>query len=121
MGGLMIYGIPSFKLEKEVVIRRSDLLAESGVVYHPDTEVGAGVGLDELRARHDAALIATGVYKAREIMCPGLGLDGIYPALDSPTASNPKGLGDPVRAFADGTLDPAIGRASVRESACQSA
>src|SRR5690606_16488462 len=107
MGGLMIYGIPSFKLEKEVVIRRSDLLAESGVVYHPNTDVGASVGLDELRARHDAVLIATGVYKARDIMCPGIGLDGIYPALDYLTASNRKGLGDAVPAFEDGTLDAA--------------
>src|SRR3546814_18591602 len=81
MGGLMIYGIPSFKLEKEVVIRRSDLLEERGVVYHPDTEAGAGVELDELRSGPDAVLNATGVKNARDIMCPCIGLDGIHPAL----------------------------------------
>lgn len=107
MGGLMIYGIPNFKLEKDVVERRSALLADGGVVYHPNTEIGATVTLEELRARHDAVLIATGVYKARDIMCPGVGLDGIYPALDYLTASNRKGLGDAVPAFDDGTLDAA--------------
>ena len=107
MGGLMIYGIPNFKLEKDVVERRSALLAEGGVVYHPETEIGVTVTLEELRARHDAVLIATGVYKARDIMCPGVGLDGIYPALDYLTASNRKGLGDAVPAFDDGTLDAA--------------
>lgn len=107
MGGLMIYGIPNFKLEKDVVVRRSDLLAASGVAYHPNTEIGGNITLEEIRARHDAVLIATGVYKARDIMCPGVGLDGIYPALDYLTASNRKGLGDAVPSFDDGTLDAA--------------
>ncbi|WP_420563542.1 NAD(P)-dependent oxidoreductase [Thalassobaculum sp.] len=105
MGGLMIYGIPNFKLEKEVVERRSTLLAEGGVHYHANCEIGRDVTLDELRARHDAVLIATGVYKARDMQCPGVGLDGIYPALDYLTASNRKGLGDDVPEFDDGTLD----------------
>ena len=107
MGGLMIYGIPNFKLEKDVVERRSALLADGGVLYHPNTEIGVTVTLEELRSRHDAVLIATGVYKARDIMCPGVCLDGIYPALDYLTASNRKGLGDAVPAFDDGTLDAA--------------
>ncbi|GHD63997.1 oxidoreductase [Thalassobaculum fulvum] len=105
MGGLLIYGIPNFKLEKEVVERRSALLADGGVVYHPNTDIGTTVSLDDLRARHDAVLIATGVYKARDIKCPGVGLDGIFPALDYLTASNRKGLGDDVPAFDDGTLN----------------
>lgn len=107
MGGLLIYGIPNFKLEKDVVERRSALLADGGVNYHPNTEVGVTVSMEELRARHDAVLIATGVYKARDIQCPGVGLDGIYPALDYLTASNRKGLGDAVPAFDDGTLNAA--------------
>lgn len=105
MGGLMIYGIPNFKLEKEVVERRTALLADGGVTYHANTEIGRDVTLDDLRARHSAVLIATGVYKARDIQCPGVGLDNIYPALDYLTASNRKGLGDAVPAFDDGTLD----------------
>lgn len=105
MGGLMIYGIPNFKLEKEVVERRTALLADGGVTYHANTEIGHDVSLDELRGRHSAVLIATGVYKARDIQCPGVGLDNIYPALDYLTASNRKGLGDAVPEFDDGTLD----------------
>ncbi|MCR9070470.1 MAG: NAD(P)-dependent oxidoreductase [Alphaproteobacteria bacterium] len=105
MGGLMIYGIPNFKLEKEVVERRTALLADGGVTYHANTEIGRDVSLDELRGRHSAVLIATGVYKARDIQCPGVGLDNIYAALDYLTASNRKGLGDAVPSFDDGTLD----------------
>ncbi|MEQ8587939.1 MAG: NAD(P)-dependent oxidoreductase [Thalassobaculaceae bacterium] len=105
MGGLMIYGIPNFKLEKEVVERRTALLADGGVTYHANTEIGRDVTLDELRERHSAVLIATGVYKARDIQCPGVGLGNIYPALDYLTASNRKGLGDAVPEFDDGTLD----------------
>ena len=107
MGGLLIYGIPNFKLEKDVVTRRTDLLGQSGIVYHPDTEIGVTVSLADLRARHDAVLIATGVYKTRDMMCPGIGLDGIHAALDYLTASNRKGLGDAVPAFDDGTLNAA--------------
>ncbi|MDF1793954.1 MAG: NAD(P)-dependent oxidoreductase [Thalassobaculaceae bacterium] len=105
MGGLMIYGIPNFKLEKDVVERRTALLADGGVQYHANTEIGRDVTLEDLRQRHGAVLIATGVYKARAMQCPGVGLDGIYDALDYLTASNRKGLGDAVPAFDDGTLD----------------
>jgi glutamate synthase (NADPH/NADH) small chain len=105
MGGLLIYGIPNFKLEKDVVQRRTTVLAQGGIHYHPNTEVGTTVSLEELRARHDAVLIATGVYKARAISCPGVGLDGLYPALDYLTTSNRQGLGDAVPAYDDGTLN----------------
>lgn len=107
MGGLMIYGIPNFKLEKSVVERRTRLLADSGVVYHPNTEVGSDCSLVELRQRHDAVLIATGVYKARDIQAPGSGLANIVQAMAYLTASNRKGLGDSVPAFDDGSLDAA--------------
>jgi len=105
IGGLLIYGIPNFKLEKEVVERRADLIARSGVTYHLNCEVGRDVSLDDLRVRHDAVLIATGVYKARDIKVPGVGLERIYPAMKFLTASNRKGLGDTVPAFDDGRLD----------------
>ncbi len=106
-GGLLIYGIPNFKLEKEVVRRRVALLEQGGIVYHTNFEVGRDATLEELRARHDAMLIATGVYKARDMAAPGIGLGGILQALDYLTASNRKGLGDKVAAFDDGTLDAA--------------
>jgi glutamate synthase (NADPH/NADH) small chain len=105
MGGLLIYGIPNFKLEKEVVERRSRLLADGGIHMHTGVEIGVTVTMDELRERHDAVLIATGVYKARDFKAPGIGLDGIVPALDYLTASNRKGLGDDVPEFDGGALD----------------
>jgi glutamate synthase (NADPH/NADH) small chain len=104
-GGLLIYGIPNFKLEKEVVLRRWNLLAEAGVAFELDCAVGETIGFDELRTRHDAVLIATGVYKARDIGGPGAGLPGIIPALDYLTTSNREGLGDDVPDFASGALN----------------
>jgi glutamate synthase (NADPH/NADH) small chain len=104
-GGLLIYGIPNFKLEKHVVARRTALLADGGVEIRLSSAVGEDVAFDELRARHDAVLIATGVYKARDISVPGVGLPGVVAALDYLIASNRKGLGDAVPAFDEGTLD----------------
>ncbi|MFC3675402.1 NAD(P)-dependent oxidoreductase [Ferrovibrio xuzhouensis] len=104
-GGLLIYGIPNFKLEKSVVERRSKLLAEAGVQFHLNFEVGRDASLDDLRKKHDAVLIATGVYQARDIQAPGSGLDNIVPAMTYLTASNKHGLGDTVADFESGALD----------------
>tara|TARA_S200000501_G_scaffold66892_1_gene58267 strand:+ start:1629 stop:3068 length:1440 start_codon:yes stop_codon:yes gene_type:complete len=104
-GGLLIYGIPNFKLEKFVVERRTKLLNDSGIEFIQNFEVGKDSSLDELRKKHDAILIATGVYKAREINLPGNDLANIFPAMDFLTASNRKGLGDEVKLFEDGTLN----------------
>ena len=70
-------------------------------------EIGHDATLAELRQRHAAVLIATGVYKAREIKAPGIGLPGIHAALDYLIAANRKGLGEAAPAFDDGTLDAA--------------
>jgi glutamate synthase (NADPH/NADH) small chain len=105
VGGLLIYGIPGFKLEKEIVLRRWKLLEEGGIVFHLNTEIGVNLDFAELRSRHDAVLIATGVYKARDIGGPGSGLGGIVPALDYLIAANRQGLGDEVPDFASGALD----------------
>ena len=107
VGGLLVYGIPNFKLEKPVVERRAKLLAEAGVRFKLNFEVGRKATLDELRERHAAVLVATGVYEAREIQAPGVGLSNIVPALDYLTASNRHSLGDRVPKFEDGTLDAA--------------
>ncbi len=104
-GGLLIYGIPNFKLEKFVVERRTKLLAESGIKFVQDFEVGKDKTLYELKDKHDAILIATGVYKAREINVPGHNLQNIFPAMEFLTVSNRKGLGDKVKLFDDGTLN----------------
>ncbi|MES1975396.1 MAG: NAD(P)-dependent oxidoreductase [Pseudomonadota bacterium] len=106
-GGLLTYGIPGFKLEKQIVTRRINRLKAGGIVFHQSFEVGRDATLDELRRRHDAVLIATGVYKARAIKAPGVGSDGVVEALDYLTASNRKGFGDAVPAFDDGRLDAA--------------
>ena len=105
VGGLMVYGIPSFKLEKEIVIRRWKLLEEGGIVFHLGVDIGGSVSFESLRAQHDAVLIATGVYKSREIGGPGAGLDGIEPALDFLTAANRQGLGDSVPQYDNGALN----------------
>ena len=104
-GGLLIYGIPNFKLEKYVVNRRTKLLKESGIKFIQNFEVGKDASLDELRKKHDAILISTGVYKAREINLVGNELNNIFPAMDFLTASNRKGLGDKVDLFDNGILN----------------
>ena len=104
-GGLLIYGIPNFKLEKPVVARRVARLQDAGIVFHLNCHVGRDIGFAELRDRHDAVLVATGVYKSRDIAAPGVGLGNIHQAMDYLTASNRKGLGDIVPAFDDGTLN----------------
>ncbi|HZH47145.1 MAG TPA: NAD(P)-dependent oxidoreductase [Roseococcus sp.] len=105
VGGLMIYGIPNFKLEKEVVLARWKQFEAGGIHFHLGTEIGRDVTFAELRSRHDAIFIATGVYKARDISLPGAELDGVVPALDFLTASNRKGLGDDVPEFDSGALN----------------
>ncbi|WP_294296913.1 NAD(P)-dependent oxidoreductase [uncultured Sphingomonas sp.] len=104
-GGLLTYGIPGFKLEKDVVMRRVDRLKAGGIVFHEGFSVGEHATLDALRAKHDALLIATGVYKPRAIRAPGVGAKGVVEALEYLTASNRKGFGDAVPAFDDGSLN----------------
>ncbi len=105
VGGLLVYGIPGFKLEKEIVARRHKLYEDSGVTFHLNFEVGKDATLTELRDKHDAILIATGVYKARDIQVPGVGLGNVVPALDYLITSNRVGLGDKVAAYEDGSLN----------------
>ncbi|MBL4740714.1 MAG: NAD(P)-dependent oxidoreductase [Sneathiella sp.] len=105
VGGLLVYGIPSFKLEKDVVERRAKLLADGGVTFHMNFEVGKDASFAELREKHDAVIIAMGVYKARDITLPGSGLGGIVPALQYLTSSNRVGLGDTVAEFDSGELN----------------
>tara|TARA_B100000700_G_scaffold72420_1_gene80672 strand:+ start:2140 stop:3579 length:1440 start_codon:yes stop_codon:yes gene_type:complete len=104
-GGLLIYGIPNFKLEKHVVERRTRLLKDGGIEFFQNFEVGKDATLEQLRKKHDAILIATGVYKPREIDLPGNDLENIFPAMEFLTASNKKGLGDKVELFDKGILN----------------
>ncbi len=104
-GGLLTYGIPSFKLEKDVVMRRIDQLKDSGVEFVLNCNVGEDITFDALREKHDAVLIATGVYKSRDLQGPGAGSDGIVRALDYLTASNKVSFGDTVAEFDSGELN----------------
>ena len=104
-GGLLIYGIPNFKLEKHVVERRTKLLKDGGIEFIQNFEVGKDATLEQLRKKHDAILIATGVYKPREINLPGSDLENIFSAMEFLTASNKKGLGDKVDLFDKGILN----------------
>jgi len=105
VGGLLIYGIPNFKLEKEIVERRRALFEAAGITFHLNFEVGKDATLEELRKRHTAILISTGVYKAREMEIPNTSLDGVLPALDYLIASNQVCLGDTVEDYENGTLN----------------
>jgi glutamate synthase (NADPH/NADH) small chain len=104
-GGLLVYGIPGFKLEKDVVMRRNGQLEAGGITFRLNCDVGSDVTFDEIRATHDAVLIATGVYKSRDLGGPGAGLPGIVRAIDYLTASNRKSFGDEVPEFDSGELN----------------
>lgn len=104
-GGLMTYGIPGFKLEKDIVMRRNDQLAEGGVTFKLNCNVGQDITFEDIRKAHDAVIIATGVYKSRDLQAPGVGAQGLVRAIDFLTVSNRKSFGDDVPAFEDGSLN----------------
>ncbi|MCD9147204.1 NAD(P)-dependent oxidoreductase [Pseudophaeobacter flagellatus] len=105
-GGLLTYGIPGFKLEKDVVMRRNALLAEGGVTFVMNCNIGEDISFEEIRAKHDAVIIATGVYKSRDLEMPGSGASGIVKAIDFLTAANrASNFGDTVEEFENGTLN----------------
>ncbi len=90
-GGLLIYGIPGFKLDKAVVERRTRRLADGGVQFRLGVEVGRDIGLEDLRAQHHAVLLATGTYQAVDL---GWTPESTRPALDFLIAQNRADLGD---------------------------
>ena len=104
-GGLLTYGIPGFKLEKDVVMRRNDQLAEGGVTFKLNCNVGTDISFADIQAAHDAVIIATGVYKTRDLQGPGAGAAGIVNALDYLTCSNRTDFGDKVAEFESGELN----------------
>ena len=104
-GGLLTYGIPGFKLEKDIVLRRNKQFEEGGVTFKLNCSVGEDISFADIRAAHDAVIIATGVYKTRDLQGPGSGADGIVRAIDYLTASNRKSFGDAVPEFDSGELN----------------
>ena len=112
-GGLLTYGIPGFKLEKEIVLRRNDQLQQGGVEFVLNCSVGEDISFSDLRAKHDALVIATGVYKSRDLDTQGAAAAGVVRAIDYLTASNRVGFGDDVPAFENGDLNAADKRVVV--------
>jgi len=108
-GGLMTYGIPGFKLEKDIVMQRMAQLEDGGVEFVLNCNVGEDLSFDAIRGKHEAILIATGVYKTRALEAPGVGAGGIVRAIDYLTASNRKSFGDDVEEFDNGELN-AVGK-----------
>lgn len=106
-GGLLTYGIPGFKLEKDIVMQRMAQLEDGGVEFVLNCDVGDDLSFDAIRGKHEAVLIATGVYKTRALEAPGVGADGIVRAIDYLTASNRKSFGDDVEEFDCGELNAA--------------
>ncbi len=103
-GGLLTYGIPGFKLEKDIVMRRNQQLADAGVEFVLNCNVGVDISFEDINAKHDAVLIATGVYKSRDLQAPGSGAGGVVRALDYLTASNRDNFGDTVPELESGEL-----------------
>lgn len=95
-GGLLMYGIPNFKLDKKIVQRRIDHLKNGGVEFILNTNIGTDISFDDLQRKHAAILVATGVYKSRALQVPGCGTEGVIEALPYLTNSNRLGLGDKV-------------------------
>ncbi|MBR9840885.1 MAG: NAD(P)-dependent oxidoreductase [Rhodobacteraceae bacterium] len=105
-GGLLTYGIPGFKLEKDVVMRRMQQLEDGGVRFVMNCNVGVDMSFEDIRDQHDAVIIATGVYKSRDLKGPGSGAAGIVKAIDYLTASNrAANFGDSVPEFESGELN----------------
>ena len=112
-GGLLTYGIPGFKLEKDIVLRRNDQLQQGGVEFVLNCSVAEDISFSDLRAKHDALVIATGVYKSRDLDTQGAAAAGVVRAIDYLTASNRVGFGDDVPAFENGDLNAADKRVVV--------
>ncbi len=106
-GGLLTYGIPGFKLEKDVVMRRIDQLEQGGVTFKLNCNIGTDISFGALRGQHDAVIIATGVYKTRDLGGEGVDAEGIVNAIDYLTTSNRLSFGDSVPEFDSGALNAA--------------
>ena len=104
-GGLLIYGIPNFKLEKDIVTRRTKRLEDSGIKFELNCNIGTHITFEKIKEKHNAILIATGVYKFREIKLNNSNFNNVVPALEFLIASNKTGLKDKVNDFINGKLN----------------
>jgi NAD(P)H-dependent glutamate synthase small subunit len=93
-GGLLMYGIPHYKLRKEKVQRRIDLLAAEGVEFRYNVTVGVTIPWEQLKGQYDAVVIATGAEAPRDLPAPGRELDGVHYAMEFLPQSNRSNWGD---------------------------
>ena len=96
IGGLLRYGIPEFKMEKRILDRRLDLLADEGVVFRTRVDAGADVAASELQRDFDAVLLAGGAGRARDLEVPGRSLNGVHFAMEYLVQQNRRCQGDNV-------------------------
>ncbi|NCT89820.1 glutamate synthase subunit beta [Cellulomonas sp. APG4] len=96
IGGLLRYGVPDFKLEKQLIDRRIAQMTEEGTRFRPGVEIGRDITWKELRARYDAVVVATGAPVARRLAVPGGDLEGIHLAMEYLHQSNAVVAGDEV-------------------------
>jgi len=93
-GGLLTYGIPNMKLEKDIVQRRIDLLEQEEIRFVTNTEVGKDISAKELQDKYDSVILCTGAQKQRDINIQGRDASGIHFAMDYLTASTQTMLGE---------------------------
>lgn len=96
LGGFMRYGIPDFKLEKNVLDRRISLMKDEGIIFRTGVNAGIDVHASEIQSDYDAVCIATGCRVPRDLAIAGRSLKGIYQAVDYLTQSNRRVAGDEV-------------------------
>jgi len=101
VGGLLTYGIPDFKLEKWIVKRRVDLLAEEGIVFRTNANVGFDVSVADLRDHFDAIVLCGGSTRPRDLPVPGRELDGIHFAMEYLPLQNKRVAGDNLNGLRD--------------------
>ncbi|SFC02226.1 glutamate synthase (NADPH/NADH) small chain [Flexibacter flexilis DSM 6793] len=92
-GGLLIYGIPSFKLEKEAVTRRIQWLLEAGMELHLNAEIGKDITFESLRRQYDAVFLAVGATEGKLLTYEGYNSDGVFMAVPFLTNAQKKQLG----------------------------
>ncbi|MEM1218101.1 MAG: glutamate synthase subunit beta [Bacteroidota bacterium] len=96
LGGLLRYGIPDFKLEKEVVDRRVDLMEAAGIAFKPSTEIGKDLSVQQLQADYDAIVLCGGSEMPRDLNLPGRDLKGVHFAMDFLSQNNRRVAGDQI-------------------------
>jgi len=96
VGGLLMYGIPDFKLEKKIVKRRIDLMEKEGVTFKTNSHVGVNVAAEDIKKKFDTVIMAGGATKARDLPIPGRELKGIQFAMDFLPLQNKRNQGDKI-------------------------